>query len=83
MTGPHDLGHIVAGILCVLDWTNVGSILLAIVGAAKQLPSICIQYIARHMDNCKLCASVMQAPNKFKWNLFIIPYRINMKNSKI
>jgi len=33
------LGHIVTAILCVLDWTNVGSILLATVCASKRLPS--------------------------------------------
>jgi len=39
VTGPRGLGHIVAGILYVLDWTNVGSIPLAIVGASKRLTS--------------------------------------------
>jgi len=39
VTGPRGLGHIVAGILCVLDLTNVGSIPLATVGASKRLPS--------------------------------------------
>jgi len=34
-TGPRGLGHIVAGILCVLDWTNVDSVLLATVGASR------------------------------------------------
>jgi len=43
LSGPRGLGHIVAGILCALDWTNVCSILLAAVGASKRLPSeICL-----------------------------------------
>jgi len=36
---PHGLGHVVVGIKCVLDRTNVGSILLATVGAPKRLLS--------------------------------------------
>jgi len=39
LAGPRCLGHIVAGILCVLDRTNVGSIPLATVGASKRLRS--------------------------------------------
>jgi len=39
LTGPRGLGHTVAGILCVLDWTNVSSIQLTTVGASKRLPS--------------------------------------------
>jgi len=38
-TGPRGLSHIFTGILCVLDWTNVSSIPLAIVGTSKWLPS--------------------------------------------
>jgi len=34
---PSGLGHIVASILCILDWTNVG--LIPTVGASKRLPS--------------------------------------------
>jgi len=41
--GLWGLGHIVAGILCVLDRTNVGSIPFATFGASKRLPfNICI-----------------------------------------
>jgi len=39
LTDLHDLGYIVAGIYCVLDRTNVGSIPLATVGTSKRLPS--------------------------------------------
>jgi len=39
MFGLCDLGHIVAGILYILDRTNVALILLATVGAFKRLPS--------------------------------------------
>jgi len=38
LTGPRGLGHEVAGIVCVLDRINVGSIpLAATAGASKQL----------------------------------------------
>jgi len=37
-TGPRGLGHIFAGILCVRDRTNVGSIPLATVGASIRMP---------------------------------------------
>jgi len=40
VTSPCCLGHIVAGIFCVLDRTNVGSIPLATVVVSKRLPSI-------------------------------------------
>jgi len=61
MTGPRVLGHIVSGILCVPDRTNVGSIPLAIVGTSKRLPSnmyfiLCMLYGQYY---CKLCAFVM------------------------
>jgi len=39
MPGPRGLAHTVAGILCVLDWTNLGSVPFAIVGSSKQMPS--------------------------------------------
>jgi len=39
MTGPAGLDHIVTGILCVIDWTNVDSIPLATVGTSKRLSS--------------------------------------------
>jgi len=49
MAGPRGLGHIVAGILCVLDWTNVGSIPLATV--AKR-----ITYRMAPLDCClRIC----------------------------
>jgi len=38
-TGTRGLGHVVEGILNILDRTNVGSIPLAIVDASKRLPS--------------------------------------------
>jgi len=40
LSGLRGLGHIVAGILlCVLDRTNVGSILWVTVGASRRPPS--------------------------------------------
>jgi len=39
LSGLCDLGHIVVGILYVLDRINVGSILLTTVGASKRLLS--------------------------------------------
>jgi len=38
MSGPRGLGHIVTGILCLLDKTNVGLIPLATVSASNRLP---------------------------------------------
>jgi len=59
MTGSLGLGHIVVGILFALDWTNVGSIPLATVGASKRLPSdMHLVSRVRYMDNGKLCPFV-------------------------
>jgi len=68
LTDPRALGHTVASILCVLDRTNVGSILLATVCASKRLPSDCIYYQVCYMDNCKLCVFVMY---QFKADFFL------------
>jgi len=59
MTGPHGLGLIVAGILCVLYWTNIDSIPLATVSASKTTAIRYIFNIVYVIDNCKLCAFVM------------------------
>jgi len=67
---PPGLGHIVAGIYCVLDWTNLGLIPLATVGASKRLPSDlylipCMLYVPlKIMCDCHVI--------ELKWNLFII-----------
>jgi len=39
VSSPRGLGHVVVGILCVLDLINVGSIPIATVGASKRLSS--------------------------------------------